>query len=74
MNQKPLKPGFVRVLMANHPIKKNKTMLVRAKHAADPNYLTKHGMIIMPQPVNPIAPEPTTAPVTPLPQAKQVKK
>lgn len=41
-----IKPGFVRVFIPE----RNKTTRIRAQHAKDPNYLTRNGMVLMPEP------------------------
>jgi len=52
------RPGFVRVLIAS----RGKTIQIREAHARDNNYMTKHGLTIIQEP---IAPPVTIAPVQP---------
>lgn len=59
-----VRPGFVRVLIPE----RNKTIQIRAKHANNANYMAKHGLVKVPEPMLP----PIVVTPEPLPEAKPV--
>lgn len=44
-----VRPGFVRVLIPE----RNKTIQIRTKNANNPNYMAKHGLVVIPEPQKP---------------------
>jgi len=57
LKRNQLRPGFVRVLIPS----RNKTIQIRQARANDKNYMARHGLVLIPEPVAPIPvpPQPT---------------
>lgn len=63
------KPGFTRVFVPA----KNKTTRIRERHAKNPNYMQKHGLVAMPDIQTPPVIEKTPKDTTKVTKAQPVK-
>jgi len=54
-----IKPGFVRVFIPS----RNKTTRIRKQLAYNQDYMNRNGMVLLPEPISPVAPKPVTPPV-----------
>ena len=61
---KPPKPGFTRVLIPA----RNKTIQILNRHAANPNYMNRHGLVRLPEPALPPVVEEVQAEPVPTPR------
>lgn len=54
-----VRPGFTRVLIPE----RNKTIQIRTKNALNQNYMTKHGLVAIPEPKQPPVVQAEPAPI-----------